>query len=56
MLDGMSKEIEICKSKLRKINSAEAELMQNIEKLFRRTITDLEDVSMVPSIGYRVDA
>lgn len=30
--------------------------MQNIDKLFRKTITELEDSSVVSSIGYRVES
>jgi hypothetical protein len=30
--------------------------MQNIDKLFRKTIAELEDSSIVSSIGYRVEA
>jgi hypothetical protein len=53
MLDGIGKEIDICKSKLRKINSTEGELMLNVEKLFQKTIAQLEDPSLNHSLGIR---
>lgn len=38
MLDGIHKEIELCKAKTRKISASEVDLMLNIEKLFKKTI------------------
>ena len=43
MLDGIHKEIELCKAKTRKISASEVDLMMNIEKLFKKTILEVED-------------
>lgn len=43
MQDGIHKEIENIRSKLRKISASEVDLIFNIEKLFRKTINEIED-------------
>lgn len=41
--DGINKEIDLCKGKLRKLNHIEQDLLQMIEKIFRKTLQDLEE-------------
>ena len=36
ILDGITKEIENCEGKLKKISASEVDLMLNIEKLFKK--------------------
>lgn len=43
MLDGISKEIELCKGRMRKISASELDLILNIEKLFKKTIAEVEE-------------
>lgn len=47
MIDGIGREIDICKQKIKKINQTESDLLLNIEKIFRKTIAELEESSIV---------
>lgn len=49
-LDGIGREIEILRGKIRKINTAENDLLMLIEKQFRKTIAELEDPSSVQGL------
>jgi hypothetical protein len=43
MQDGIHKEIENTKGKLRKISASEVDLILNLERLFRKTINEIEE-------------
>ena len=43
ILDGITKEIENCEGKLKKISASEVDLMLNIEKLFKKTMNEVEE-------------
>jgi hypothetical protein len=43
MVDGLNKEIELCKNKLKKISASELDLFLNVEKLFKRAVGDVEE-------------
>jgi hypothetical protein len=43
MQDGINKEIENTKGKIRRISASEVDLILNIEKLFRKTINEIEE-------------